>query len=43
VSRPDIVRELPNGWTEGIKISKAFRPDESEARIRKLVDPNGIT
>jgi hypothetical protein len=43
VSRPDIVRQLPNGWTEEIKISKAFRTDGSEARIRKLVDPNGAT
>ncbi len=43
MSRPDIVRHLPNGWTEEIKISKAFRPDGSQARIRKLVDPDGVT
>jgi hypothetical protein len=43
MSRPDIVRQVANGWTEEIKISKAFRPDGSQARIRKLVDPNGVT
>jgi hypothetical protein len=43
VSKPDIVRQLPNGWREEIKLSKAFRPDGSQSRMRKLVDPDGVT
>jgi hypothetical protein len=43
VSKPDIINQLPNGWTEEIKISKAFRPDGSRSLTRKLVDPTGET
>ena len=44
MSRPIFVRQLPNGWTEEVKISKAFRSGrEPSWRFRKLVDPNGVT
>ncbi len=43
VSQPDSVRQLPNGWTEVIKLSRAFRPDGSQAGVRKLVDLGGVT
>jgi hypothetical protein len=43
MSRPDIIRQLPKGWTEEIKISKALRLDGSQSRMRKRVDPDGVT
>jgi hypothetical protein len=43
VSKPDIVNQLPNGWTEEITFRKHPRPDGSQSRIRKLIDPDGVT
>ena len=38
-----MVNPLPGGWREEIKISKRVRPDGRQSRMRKLVDPDGIT
>lgn len=43
MSRPDVVNQLPNGWTEEITFRKHFRADSSVARKRKLIDANGVT
>jgi hypothetical protein len=43
VSKPDIVNQLPNGWTEEIHIKKHVRADGSQSRIRRIVDANGTT
>ena len=43
MSRPDIINQLPNGWTEEITFRKHFRPDGSVSRKRKIVDSNGVT
>jgi hypothetical protein len=43
VSRPDIINQLPNGWTEEITFRKHIRADGSVSRKRKLVDANGVT
>lgn len=43
MSRPDIVNTLPNGWREEIKIKKAHRIDGTVSRMRKLIDPDGVT
>jgi len=42
VSKPDIVNQLPNGWTEEIQIKKHFRADGSQSRIRRIRDANGV-
>lgn len=41
--KPDAVNQLPNGWTEQIFISKAFRPDGSISQVRKWKDENNKT
>jgi len=43
VSKPDIVNQLPNGWTEEITFRKHFRADGSVGRTRRLIDQNGRT
>lgn len=43
MSRPDIVRQLGNGWTEEIHIKKHHRPDGSQSEIRRIRDEAGAT
>ena len=43
MSKPDSVNQLADGWREEIKLSKHFRPDGAQSRMRKLVDPDGVT
>lgn len=43
MSRPDIIVQLSNGWTEEISIKKHFRADGSQSRIRRIRDANGTT
>lgn len=43
MSRPDIVTQLENGWTEEISIKKHYRPDGSQSRVRRIRDATGVT
>jgi hypothetical protein len=42
MSRPDIVRQLANGWTEEIKLRKHVRADGSQSRVRSIRDADGV-
>lgn len=43
MSRPDIINQLTNGWTEEIHLKKHHRADGSQSRIRRIRDENGVT
>jgi hypothetical protein len=43
LSRPDVVNQLPNGWTEEITFRKHFRADGSVGRTRRVKDAQGVT
>ena len=42
VSKPDRVRQLPNGWTEEITFLKHLGPDGSQSRIRRIRDAKRV-
>jgi len=42
MSRPDIVNQLANGWTEEITFRKHLRPDGSQSRIRRIRDADRV-
>lgn len=42
MSKPDSIRQLPNGRTEEMYIKKHFRADGSQSIILKIRDMNGV-